>query len=54
VVLPVGIAGTRPVEENDRRGVVTSITMIGHRRIFITTDSGNTTWRLCKYVAREQ
>ena len=54
VVLPVGIAGTRPVNENDRRGVVTSMSRTGRREIYITTDSGNTTWRLPRHLAKEQ
>jgi len=54
VVLPVGIAGTRPVNENDRRGVVTSMSRTGRREIYITTDSGNTTWRLPRHVTKEQ
>ena len=54
VVLPVGIAGTRPVNENDRRGVVTSMSRTGRREIYITTDSGNTTWRLPRHVTKER
>jgi len=54
VVLPVGIAGTRPVNEDDRRGVVTSMSRTGRREIYVTTDSGNTTWRLPRHLAKEQ
>jgi len=54
VVLPVGIAGTRLVNEDDRRGVVTSISTTGYRRHYITTDSGITTWRLRQYITKEQ
>jgi len=52
VVLPVGIAGTRPVNEDDRRGVVTSVSQTG-TKFYILTNSGNTTWRLRRHIARE-
>jgi len=52
VVLPVGIARTRPVNEDDRRGVVTSVNQTG-TRFYILTNSGNTTWQACRHIARE-
>jgi len=53
VVLPAGIAGTRPVNKNDRKGVVTRVSLTGSRRIHIITDSGNTTWRLRRHLIKE-
>jgi len=53
VVLPIGIAGTRLVNEDDRKGVVTSMSQTGSRRIYILTDSGNTTWQICRHITKE-
>ncbi len=51
VNLPRDIAGTRPVNETDRRGV---ITLVKSGKVYLVTDSGNNTWWLRKNIIHEQ
>ncbi len=51
VNLPQEIRGLRPVNEADRRGMVT---LVKARKVYLVTDLGNMTWRLRKNVTSKQ